>query len=444
MEPNLEDQTVNSDPIYKLEDKPPLGERLLLGFQHMLAMFVGIITPPLIICGVVGFNAIETSFIVNMTLIVSGITTYVQCTKLGPIGSGLLGVQGTSFTFVPMAIAAGNAGGLPLILGMSLVASVSEIIVSRFIKQVKKYFTPVVSGTVVMMIGLSLVEVGITDFAGGQGAENFGSPQNLMLGFFVLSIVIICNRFGGGLIKAGAIAIGMIAGYIVSIFLGLIDFGPVMEAGWFTIPVPLKYGIAFDWGHLLPFVLAYLVTSIETVGDLTAIASISDEPIEGELHAKRLSGGLLADACGSALAAIFNSLPNSTFSQNTGVIQFTKVGSRVVGVVVSGFLILLGLLPKFGAIISVMPAPVLGGATVALFGMVATSGIKIAVKNGLTDRKLFILAIALSFGLGVTMKPEVVEQLPNWLSTLVSSGVAVGAIFAFGLNLILPKNNTTQ
>ncbi|AGB41003.1 xanthine permease [Halobacteroides halobius DSM 5150] len=442
MEFNLEGQVNKSEEVYNLNNKPPFWETVLLGFQHMLAMFVGIITPPLIVCGVVGFNAIETSFIVSMTLIVSGITTYLQCTKLGPIGSGLLGVQGTSFTFVPMAIAAGSAGGLPLILGMSLVGSTVEMIVSRFIKQVKKYFPPVVSGTVVMMIGLSLMEVGITDFAGGQGVQNFGSPQNLMLGFFVLIIIILCNRFGTGVIKAGAIAIGITAGYIVSIFLGLINFGPIAEAGWFTIPIPLKYGIAFDWNHLLPFVLAYLVTSIETVGDLTAIANISGEPIEGELHAKRLSGGLLADACGSALAAIFNSLPNSTFSQNTGVIQITKVGSRVVGVAVAGFLVLLGLLPKFGAIISVMPASVLGGATVALFGMVATSGMKIAVKDGLTDRKLFILAIALSFGLGVTMKPEVVAQLPQWLSALASSGVAVGALFAFMLNLILPKNNT--
>lgn len=430
---------VEEEPVFGLEDKPPLIETALLGLQHMLAMFVGIITPPLIIAGVAGLNAAETGFFVSMALMVSGVTTYIQVTKMGPVGSGLLAVHGTSFTFVPMAIAAASQGGIPLVIGMGLATSPVEMILSRFIKQTRKIFPPVVTGTVVMLIGLGLMEVGITDFGGGAGAENYGAPQNLLLGLFVLTIIIIANRFGKGLVKVGAVAIGLIIGYFVSIPLGLVDLTEVAEAGWLTIPQPFKFGISFDWALLAPWVMAYIITTVESIGDLTAVAEVSGEEVDNQQHIDRLSGGIMADGVGSALAAIFNSLPNSTFSQNIGVIQITRVGSRVVGIAVAAILFILGLVPKIGALVSVMPSPVLGGATIALFGMVATSGMKIVTKGGLTDRKIFILSIALSFGLGVTFRPEVVAQLPDILSTVLSSGITVGALIAITLNLILPK-----
>lgn len=431
---------VEEKPAFGLEDKPPLPETMLLGLQHMLAMFVGIITPPLIIAGVAGLNAAETGFFVSMALMVSGVTTYIQVTKWGPVGSGLLAVHGTSFTFVPMAIAAANQGGLPLVIGMALFTSPVEMILSRFIKQTRNLFPPVVTGTVVMLIGLGLMEVGITDFGGGAGAENYGAPQNLLLGLFVLTIIIIANRFGKGLVKVGAVAIGLIIGYFVSIPLGLIDLTEVAEAGWLTVPQPFKYGISFEWGLLAPWIMAYIITTVESIGDLTAVAEVSGEKVDNQQHIDRLSGGIMADGVGSALAAVFNSLPNSTFSQNIGVIQITKVGSKVVGIAVAAILFLLGLVPKIGALVSVMPSPVLGGATIALFGMVATSGMKIVTKGGLTDRKIFILSIALSFGLGVTFRPDVVAQLPEILSTVLSSGITVGAVIAIALNLILPKD----
>mgnify|MGYP006292548107 FL=1 len=424
---------------YRLEDKPPTGETILLGFQHMLAMFVGIITPPLIIAGAAGLNTAEAAFFVNMALIVSGVTSYIQCRKFGPVGSGLLGVHGTSFTFVPMAIAAVNTGGLALVLGMALAASPVEMIISRFIKQTKKLFPPVVTGVVVMLIGLGLMETGMTNFGGGVGAEDFGSVQNLLLGTFVLITIVAANRFGKGLVKVGAVAIGLVAGYIVSIPLGIVDFQPVTEAGWFTVPVPFKFGMSFELSHYLPWIIAYVITSIESIGDLTAISEVSDEPVDGDLYRERISGGILADGVGSAIAAIFNSMPNTTFSQNVGVIQMTKVGSRVVGYAVAAILVILGLLPKIGALISVMPSAVLGGATIALFGMVATSGMRIVMRGGLTDRKMFILSVALSVGLGVTFRPDIVANLPDILSTILSSGISVGAIIAIILNLILPK-----
>lgn len=237
----------------------------------------------------------------------------------------------------------------------------------------------------------------------------------------------------------GAIAIGLITGYFVSIPLGLVNLTEVAEAGWVTIPQPFKYGLSFDIAHLLPWILAYLITTVESVGDLTAVAEVSGEDVSSEQHIDRLGGGILADGLGSALAGVLNSMPNSTFSQNTGVIQITKVGSRVVGIAVAGILFLLGLIPKIGALVSVMPNPVLGGATIALFGMVATSGMKIVAKGGLTDRKTFIISIALSVGIGITFRPDIVQQLPDWLATLLSSGVAVGAVIAIILNMLLPE-----
>jgi NCS2 family nucleobase:cation symporter-2/xanthine permease XanP len=342
-----------------------------------------------------------------------------------------------------MAIAAASQGGLPLVIGMGLITSPVEMILSRFIRQTRNIFPPVVTGTVVMLIGLGLMEVGITDFGGGAGAENYGAPQNLLLGIFVLTIIIIANRFGKGLVKVGAVAIGLIIGYFVSIPLGLVDLTEVAEAGWLTIPQPFKYGISFEWGLLAPWIMAYIITTVESIGDLTAVAEVSGEAVDNQQHIDRLSGGIMADGVGSALAAVFNSLPNSTFSQNIGVIQITKVGSKVVGLAVAAILFLLGLVPKIGALVSVMPSPVLGGATIALFGMVATSGMKIVTKGGLTDRKIFILSIALSFGLGVTFRPDVVAQLPEILSTVLSSGITVGALIAIALNLILPKEEKT-
>ncbi|MDN5345780.1 uracil-xanthine permease family protein [Petrotoga halophila] len=434
-----EERKTGTEVLYKLEDKPPFYETVVLSIQHMLAMFVGIITPPLIIAGVVGLDPLETGYFVSMALIISGVTSFFQVKQIGPFGSGLLAVQGTSFTFVPMAIVAANVGGLPLVLGMALITSPVEMILSRFLTQTRKIFPPIVSGTVVMLIGLGLIETAITDIGGGAGASNFGNVQNLAIALFVLIVIVIANIYGKGIIKAGAVAIGLLAGYLVAIPLGMVDFTPIVEAGWVTLPIPFKYGLSFNWALIIPWILAYIITTIETVGDLTAIAEVSGEPIEGEVHDERLKRGALLDGVGSTLAAVFNTLPNTTFSQNTGVIQLSKIASRVVGYGVAIILILLGIFPKIGALVSVMPSPVLGGATIALFGMVAMAGMKIAVKGGIDDRKMFILALSLALGLGVTFKPDIVNQLPEWMAVIFSSNITVGFLTAFILNLIMPE-----
>jgi len=429
----------NEEVVYRLEDKPPFFETVILSIQHMLAMFVGIITPPLIIAGVAGLNPVETGYFVSMALIISGVTSFMQARKIGPLGVGMLAVQGTSFTFVPMAIVAANVGGLPLVLGMALITSPVEMILSRFLTQTRKIFPPVVSGTVVMLIGLGLIQTAVNDIGGGVGATDWGSVPNLLMALFVLIVIAIAHIYGKGIIKAGAVAIGLVAGYLLAIPLGMVDFAPVVESGWITAPIPFKYGLSIKWSLILPWILAYIITTVETVGDLTAIAEVSGEPVEGKVHDERLKRGILTDGVGSALAAVFNTLPNTTFSQNIGVIQLSKVASKVVGVGVAIVLMILGFFPKIGALVSVMPKPVLGGATIALFGMVATSGMRIALRGGLTDKKMFILAISLALGLGVTFRPDIVNQLPEWMAIIFSSNITVGALTAIVLNLLMPE-----
>lgn len=434
----------NDELLYALDARPPLLETLVIGLQHVLAMFAGVVAPALIVGGRLGFAVEEMTFFVGMALFASGVSTYVQVRSFGPVGSGLLSVQGTSFTFVKAAVLAGQAGGLPLILGMSIAAAPAEMIISRVYGRVKRLFPPIVTATAVTLIGLSLVKVGMTDVAGGFAAKDFGSPQNLGIAFFVLLMVIVLNRFGPGFLRAGSIMLAIMSGYLLAACFGRVDFAAVGQAAWVTLPRPLKYGLAFDWNYLLPWMLAYLVTSIETVGDLTATSLVSNQPISGERYRQRIAGGTLADALGSIFAALFNSLPNTTFSQNNGVIQITGVAARRVGYAVAGFLVLLGLSPKVGALVAIMPKPVLGGATLALFGMVAAAGIRIASMTPLGSREMLILAIGLGTGLGVESVPEAMVHLPETLHVALANGLVTGTLFALALNAFYPERSAVE
>ena len=434
-----EKEISNEDLIYPLSSKPPWVEAFFVGFQHVLAMFAGIVTPPLIVASALGMQLPEKAFFIGMALFASGIATFVQVRRFGPVGSGLLSVQGTSFTFLKPALQAGAAGGLPLILGMSIAGAPAEIIVSRVIARARRLFPPIVTGTAVTLIGLSLVEVGMKNVAGGAGAgTEFGSILNLSLAGFVLLVIIVLNRFAFPLLRVAAIFIGLSSGFIVASLLGMVDFSILSETPWVNIPRPLKYGLAFDWRHFLPWFLAYLVTSVESVGDLTATAVVSNEEITGEVYRRRISGGTLADALGSIMAALFNSLPNTTFSQNNGVIQMTGVASRRVGFAVSGILIVLGLCPKLGAVIALIPPPVLGGATLALFGMVAAAGIRILSFARLDGRAMLILAVSLSLGMGIEMVPDVLHKLPELVQITLGTGLVTGTLCALVLNSLLP------
>lgn len=388
--------------IYGLNDRPPLRETLFAALQHLLAIFVAIITPPLIIAGALKLDIETTSFLVSMALFASGVSTFIQCRRIGGIGTGLLCIQGTSFSFIGPIISAGLTGGLPVIFGACMAASTVEMLISRLLKYTRKIITPLVSGIVVTLIGMSLIKVGITACGGGAVAKSngtFGSFEHVGLAALVLLLIIFFNRSSNRYLRMSSIVIGLVIGYAVAWCMGLVDFSSVQSYGGFNIPVPFKYGLSFDWSAFIALGLVYLITAIEAYGDITANSLISGEPVEGKTFVKRASGGILADGFNSMLAGVFNSFPNSVFAQNNGMIQLTGVASRYVGYYIAGFLILLGLFPAVGLVFSLMPEPVLGGATLLMFGTVASAGIRIIAAQTI-DRKA-TLVMALSFSLGL-------------------------------------------
>ena len=365
--------------IYGLNDRPPLRETIFAALQHLLAIFVAIVTPPLIIAGALGLDTETTSFLVSMSLMVSGVATFIQCKRLGSIGCGLLCIQGTSFSFIGPIISAGLAGGLPAIFGATVAGSVVEMFVSRVLKYARRIITPLVSGIVVTLIGMSLIKVGIVACGGGDmKAPNFGSFENVGIAALVLVLIIIFNRSNNRYLRMGSIVIGLAVGYALSWWLGMVDFGSVQSYGGFNYPNPFKYGLKFDISSIIGLGLVYLITSIEAYGDITANSLISGEPVEGDTFMKRAEGGILADGFNSMLAGLaFSSFPNSIFAQNNGMIQLTGVASRYVGYFIAAMLVLLGIFPAVGIVFSLMPSPVLGGATLLMFGTVAAAGIRI-------------------------------------------------------------------
>jgi xanthine permease XanP len=445
-----------SDLIYGLDDKPPVAEAFFVAIQHVLASFVGIITPPLIICTALKADPATTSYIVSMSLFVSGVATFIQCKRIGPIGSGLLSLQGTSFAFLGPIIGVGTAavqGGsspqdaLALIFGVCFFGAFVEIILSRFLHLAQKIITPVVAGTVVMIIGLSLIKTGIISMAGGVVAQQngtFGSYQNLGLGGLVLAIIILLNITGNRYLRMGAIAIGLFVGYIISMFLGIVNFSALSKLSLISIPIPFRFGMSFDFAAFIPFILLYLITAIETIGDLTATSAVSKQPIKGGVYFRRIKGGVLGDGVNSLLAAVFNTFPNTTFSQNNGVIQMTGVGSRYVGFYVAGIFTVLGLLPMVGGIFQAIPQPVLGGATIVMFGSIAVAGINIIASAEIDRRALLIVAVSLALGLGVVYVPEILADKPVLIKNIFSSGISTGGLAAIVLNWLLPETPVTK
>ena len=443
---------MSDDVIFRLDDRPRLWQAVIGAFQHVTAVFVGIITPPLLISQALGLELQDSVHIVGMSLAVSGIATFIQCRRFGPVGSGLLSIQGTSFTFLGPIIASGTAliqggmtatGALGVIFGVCLLGSPIEMIVSRFLRFARSIITPTVTGIVVTLIGLTLVKVGMITMAGGFAAKadgTFASLENLGLAGMVLLIIVILNRSRNPYLRMSSIIVGLVAGYIVSVALGLVDFGRLEELSFFAVPVPLKYGLGFSWGAFLPIVLLYLITAIETIGDTTATSAVSDEPVEGPLYMKRIQGAVLGDGINSAIAAIFNTFPNTTFSQNNGVIQLTGVASRYVGYYIAGFLFFFGLFPVVGGIFQIMPQPVLGGATMIMFGSVAAAGIRIIASHAIDRRAMLIIAISLAMGLGITFVPEVLDQFSPFFKNLFQSGIATGGLIAIVLNIALPRS----
>lgn len=440
------------DLVYGLNDRPAPFVSFLAALQHLLAIIVPIVTPGLLICLALGVSREETNMILSMSLVISGVATFLQCKKVGPLGAGLLIVQGTSFNFIGPIIGIGSAmvaAGTPVnqvmaaIFGVVIAGSFIEMGVSRILPWIKTLITPLVTGIVVLLIGLTLIKEGLISMGGGYQAmqdQTFASSDNLIMSCTVLAIIILLNRIQVIWIKSSAILIALIVGYILAGFMGHLNFSGLNEALLVQIPTPMHFGLSFSWSLFIPMAFIYLVTSLEAIGDITATSKISNQAVNGPQWMQRIKGGVLVNGANSLLAGLFNTFPSSVFAQNNGVIQLTGVASRYVGIWIAVLLILLGLFPAVAGIIQAVPQAVLGGAVMVMFGAVAASGINILCGIHLDRRALLIIAISLALGLGVAQVPQILEHLPELFKNIFSSGVATGGLAALILNIVLPEH----
>lgn len=428
--------------LYPVDSKPPFGLSLLLAAQHLLAAIGGIIAVPLVLGGVLGLPTEDTIVLVNAALLVSGIVTIIQCQGIGPVGLRLPTVMGTSFTFVAAAIAIGfSEHGVAGIMGSALVGSLVMIIGSFFMPYVRKLFPPVVTGVVVMMIGLSLIPVAVDWFAGGQkGDPNYADPANLAMAAFVLVLVIALVQWGKGIFSAAAIVIGMLVGYVVALLLGWINFDAVKNAEIVALPQPLHFGLAFPISGIIGMSIAYLVTIVESNADFLAVGNATQTEVTGT----HLRKGILCDGLGSAFAALMSTTPFSSFSQNIGIIQLTGVASRYVVTIMGVMLIIAGIFPVFGALIVSIPTPVLGGAGLIMFAMIIAAGIQMLDRIERSRRNGLIIAVSIGCGLAVTVRPELLDKLPAFVKEIFGSGITVGSVMALLLNALLPEDKTTE
>ena len=451
---------------YEFEAKMPLRHAVPLGLQHVFAMFVGNLTPLLIItsaCGLAGgeFADLQVSLLQN-AMFVAGIVTLVQLYGLGPVGGKVPIIMGTSSGFLGVfnSVAATMGGGVTAygaMMGASILGGLFESVLGVFLKPLRKLFPPVVTGTVVLSIGLSLISVGVNSFGGGNAAKDFGSVENLLLAVFVLVVILLFKHWTKGFFSSSSILVGIIAGYLAAIVMGFVlpttgvtadgvectkawvlNWNKVAEASWFAIPKLVPVKIVFDLRAILPVMIMFIVTAVETVGD---ISGVMEGGMGREATDKELSGGIICDGLGSTVAACFGVLPNTSFSQNVGLVAMTKVVNR--GALATGaiFLMLCGLIPKLGALISIMPQAVLGGAAVMMFSSIVVSGIQLITKEKMTPRTLTIVSVALGVGYGMGANAKILANTPQFVQLICGeSGIVPAAFVAILLNCLLPRD----
>lgn len=421
--------------LYGVEDRPPKGLAILLALQHILAAFAGIIAVPLVVASALGLPVEQTSALVSAAIFVAGLATILQSKGLGPIGARVSGMMGTDFTFANPAISVGSQFGLAGVVGATIAGSFVEIILSRFIKPLMRFFPPLITGTVVTLIGITLLPVSMDWAAGGVGSSDYGSVENVSIAFVVMLFTLFLNHYGKGMLKTASVFFGMVFGYVLCVFLGKVDLSAVNDAAWVALPNVFGFGVRFELSAILAFIPAYVVSLIGTVGIMMAIGEASGQKMSSE----RAANGVLADGVGSLLAGIFGAGPNTAFSQNVGLITLTKVASRQVMILAGIILALLGVFPKISALISIMPQPVLGGVGVIMFGLVAAQGVKTLATVKMGDRELLIISLAFALGIGVTVRPELLSNLPQALQMIFSSGISTGTIVALILNQVLKE-----
>jgi xanthine permease len=420
---------------YGIDDAPDLEESVPLGIQ-LLAMFLSTVALPLVIAGAIGLGPDDTAFIVQMALLVAGIATIVQAYPVGPVGARLPIVMGTSAIFVAPLIDIGSEFGLAAIFGAVLIAAPVEVAIGYFFDDVENFFPPLVTGIVVMLVGLTLIPIAMQYSAGVPGTEAFGSMENLGLAALVLVVALVANQFFDGFLQSSSVLVAVVVGYLAAIPLGLLDLSGVAGAAWFSVPTPLNYGLEFQPSAIILVAFAYVITAMETIGDISGTTeAVGRDPTSDETK-----GGLVADGVMSAFAAVFNAFPNTSFSQNVGLISFTGVASRFVVAIAGAFLVLLGLVPKVAEVVAAMPNPVLGGAAIVLFGMIISIGLRIISRGAeLNRRNLTIIATSLVLGVGVEWRSDTLAQLPDDVQILATSGIIVGGVAALVLNAVLPE-----
>lgn len=424
--------------IFEMSGVPPMKQIVPLGLQHVVAAIVGIITPAILVSNAVGLEVADKTLLIQVSLLIAAISTLVQVFGLWRVGAKLPVVMGVSFAYVPTLLALANGyHDLSVILGAQIVGGCVAILFGIFVKQLRVFFPPMVTGTVIFTIGLSLYPTAVKYMAGGAGATDFGSWQNWLVAIITLAVVIFCNNFTKGVTKLASILMGIIVGYVVALCFGMVDFSSVGAAGVVAVPVPLKFGIKFVPAACVSMAVIYIVNSVQTIGDLasTTLGGLDREPTD-----KELSGGIVCQGAASVVGAFFGGLPTASYSQNVGIVTVNRVVNRVVFGFAAVVLLIAGFVPKFSALLTTIPQCVIGGATISVFATITMSGIRMISSTGLTPRNVSIVGIAVALGVGVTQVSGSLTGFPEWVGTVFgSSSVVISTLIAILLNLILPK-----
>ena len=428
--------------IFQLDGIPKFSQALPLALQHVVAMIVGCVTPAIIVSNVANLSTADRVILIQAALVVSALSTLLQLFPIGKkngfhLGAALPVIMGISFAYVPSMQSIAADYGVPAILGAQIVGGVVAFIVGAFVMQIRKFFPPLITGTVVFTIGLSLYPTAINYMAGGTSSPTYGSWQNWTIAFLTLVVVTVLNHFGKGIFKLASILIGIIVGYVVSLFFGMVDFASIGSAAAFQVPQPLHFGIMFEPSSCIAIAILFAINSIQAIGDFTATTSGS---IDREPTDKELQGGIMGYGVTNILGALLGGLPTATYSQNVGIVTTTKVVNRCVLGLTAVILLAAGLIPKFSALLTTIPQCVLGGATVSVFASIAMTGMKLVMSEEMTYRNSSIVGLAAALGMGISQATAALSTFPSWVVTIFGrSPVVVATIVAVLLNIILPR-----
>lgn len=428
--------------LFDYEGKPSWAKSIPLGIQHVLAMIVGNVTPSIMVAAATGITMDERTLLVQTGIFIAGIATFMQLFAFKQIGAKLPVIMGISFSYIPVLLAIGTEYGISAIFGAQLIGSLAAVIMGFFIKPIRKYFPPIVAGTVVLTIGLSLYPIGVNYMAGGIGSQTYGSLLNWGVAIVVMATVLICNNYGKGFFKLASILVGILVGYLVALPLGMVNFTPLASASWVALPKPLYFGIEFYPTAAISMVVMYVVNSIQAVGDFssTTVGGFNREVTDEEL-----SGGIKSYGLSSAIAAILGALPTATYSQNVGIVASTKVVARRVFVIAASIVVVAGLIPKFGAFMTTIPYAVLGGATISVFGMITMTGIKLITQEEMSNRNMSIVGLSIALGMGITQVPAALINFPDWFMMVFGrSPVVIATLMSLFLNMVIPKKSLEE